>query len=216
VLAVQLVAAVGADEQQALVAQAAQQRGEELERRAVGPVDVLDGEEHRRLGGEAVQQRPQQSEEARLRDRVAGPRDTLGGLLGRMADAQLGQQPAEVAGPGADQLLEGRRRQLAREAAERGGDRRVGEPVGAEGQAVAAQDARAALDREALELAQQPRLADARLAAHEDGGRRAVRGPVQRRPETLELRGAADELGARDAGWHGGDYLRPGAIASGA
>ena len=47
VAAVQLVAAIGADDQQALVAQAAQQRGEELERRAIGPVEVLDDEQRR-------------------------------------------------------------------------------------------------------------------------------------------------------------------------
>ena len=46
-LAVQLVAAVRADHEQALVAQAAHERGEELERRAIGPVDVLHGEEDR-------------------------------------------------------------------------------------------------------------------------------------------------------------------------
>ena len=46
VLAVQLVAAVRADQEQALVAQAPHEGGEELEGRAVGPVDVLDGEQH--------------------------------------------------------------------------------------------------------------------------------------------------------------------------
>ena len=179
-------------------------------------MQVLDHEQHRRLGGEAVQKRAQQAEEPRLRDRVAGPRDALVGLLGRAADAQLRQQPGEVAGARADQLLEGRRRQVAGEAPQGGGDRRVRQAVGAEGQAVAAEDPRAAIDGEALELAQEPGLADARLAAHEHGGRRAVRGPVQRRPEALELCGAADELGARDACWHSGDYLRPDAAARGA
>jgi hypothetical protein len=38
------------------VAQAAQQRGEELERRAVGPVDVLDREQQRGVRAQAVEQ----------------------------------------------------------------------------------------------------------------------------------------------------------------
>ena len=216
VLAVQLVAAVGAHDQQALVAQSPQQRGEELEGGAVGPVDVLDGEQQRRLGGEAIQERSQQPEEPCLGDGVAGAGDALVALVGRAADAQLGQQPREIDGRRADQLLEGRRRELAGEAAQGRGDRRVGQPVGAEGQAVAAQDTRAALDREALELAQQARLADARLAPHEHGGRRAVGGSVERRLEALELPGTADELGARDARWHSGDYLHPEGVTRGA
>ena len=68
VLAVQLVAAVGADQEQALVAQAAHQGGEELERRAIGPVEVLDGEAGRALRGQPVEQRAQQPEEAGLGD----------------------------------------------------------------------------------------------------------------------------------------------------
>ncbi len=43
----QLVGAVGADQQQALVAQAADERGEELELGPVGPVEVLDDQQHR-------------------------------------------------------------------------------------------------------------------------------------------------------------------------
>ena len=90
-----------------------------------------------------------------------------------------------------------RRLELARQPAQGGGDRRVGQAVGAEGQAVAAQHARAAGGGAALELAQQPRLAHARLAGHEHRRRRAALGPVERRLEALELRSAADELGAR-------------------
>ena len=199
--AVQLVAAIGADEQQALVAQAAHQRRQELERRAVRPVEVLDREQDGRLGGQAVQQRAQQPEESRLGQRLAGAGDALAGSSGRwvaLSSAAVARDRRR-SGPRA------RRRPPARargEAAQRSGDRRVGHAVGAEGQAVAAQDARAAGDRQALELAQQPRLAHAGLAADEHGGRGAALGARERRFQAAELRGAADERGARDAGWH--------------
>ena len=178
--AMQLVAAVGADQQQALVAQAPYQRGEELERRAVGPVQVLDGEDDGRLGGQPVQQRAQQAEEPGLGQRLAGAGHALAQLVGPVGRAELGQQPREVPACGADQLLEGRRIELARQPAQGGRDGRVGQAVGAEGQAVAAQHPRAALRGHALELAQQPRLAHAGVPAHEDRRRRAVLGPVQR------------------------------------
>ena len=69
---VQLVAAIGADEQDALVAQAAQQRGEELEGRAVGPMQVLDRDQEGRVGGQLVEQSAQPAEQAGLGERVAG------------------------------------------------------------------------------------------------------------------------------------------------
>jgi hypothetical protein len=56
--------------------------------------------------------------------------------------------------------------------------------------------------RERLELAQQPRLADAGLAGHEHRGRRATLGPLECRLEARELRGAIDEVGAGDARRH--------------
>jgi hypothetical protein len=74
VAAMDLVAAVRADEHQPLGAHAAQQRGEELQRRAVGPVQVLDREQDRRLARQALQQAEEDREQARLRERLADRR----------------------------------------------------------------------------------------------------------------------------------------------
>jgi hypothetical protein len=57
-VAIDLVAAVRRDDEDALVAQPAREVGQQLERRAIGPVDVLDEEQDRRgrrCGGETVQ-----------------------------------------------------------------------------------------------------------------------------------------------------------------
>jgi hypothetical protein len=56
--AIDLVAAVRRDDKDALVAEPAGEVGQQLERRAIGPVDVLDDEQDRRgrrRGGETVQ-----------------------------------------------------------------------------------------------------------------------------------------------------------------
>ena len=105
--AVQLVAAVGADEQQALVAQAVQQRGEELERGAVGPVQVLDREEHGRVDGQPVQDPPQQREQAGLSERVARGSHVLATPVLRRAGAQLGHEPCQLAVCGSEQVVDG-------------------------------------------------------------------------------------------------------------
>ena len=198
VAAVQLVAAVGADEQHALVAHAAQQRREELERRAVGPMQVLDREQDGRVGRQAVEQPAQHAEQPGLGERVAG----RGRIALRRRRAPLGHEPRQLAARRADQRLEGLRRELAFEPSQRRGDGRIGQLAGAEGGALAAQHARPAIGGAPLELAQQPRLADARLAADEGRARHAALGSREGRLEARELRCATDELRARDARWH--------------
>jgi hypothetical protein len=199
--AVQLVAAIRAHDEQALVAQAAQQRGQELERRAVGPLQVVDHEDHRPVGGELVEQAAKQAEQAGLGQRLAGCGQAVRAGRQRVG-AQLGQQTRELGAVGAHEVVERLRPQLAHQAAQRAGDRRVRQLAGAEGHAVAAQHVRPRRGRQALQLAQQTRLADARLARYEHGcriaGRRALEGAAERR----QLVGAADELPARDAPCH--------------
>ena len=197
--AVQLVAAIGADDQQALVAQAAQQRGQELERGAIGPVQVLDDEQDGQLGGQPIEQPAEHPEQAGLCERVAGVVVAIVPPRGR---APIGHDPRQLGVTRPDERREGVRIELAREASQRRGDRRVGQLAGAEGRAFAAHHARAAIGRAPLDLAHQPRLADAGLAAHERCARRAAPGPLERGLEQRELRGAPDELRAGDARWH--------------
>jgi hypothetical protein len=61
---------------------------------------------------------------------------------------------------------------------------------------------RAARLRRALELAEQPALADARLAGHEDGADRTLGRALQRAQQRVELGSAPDQLRAGDALGH--------------
>jgi hypothetical protein len=78
VAAVQLVGAVGRDDQDALAAQAAPQEGEEPAGRAIGPVQVLDRQQDRGLLAEAIEEPQERLEEAALGRRVRGPVDGPG------------------------------------------------------------------------------------------------------------------------------------------
>ena len=73
VAAVQLVGPVGADQEHALGHQAARQEGERRPRRAIGPVQVLDQQQHRALLAERVEQRQEALEQARLGAVLAPP-----------------------------------------------------------------------------------------------------------------------------------------------
>ena len=100
VAAVRLVAAVGADEEQgrsSRMPRTSEERNSSVERSAQWMSS--SGEDDRRLLGQAVEQRPQESEEARLPDGLAGGAHALAGLVRRAGRAQLGQQPSQVAGP---------------------------------------------------------------------------------------------------------------------
>ena len=92
--------------------------------------------------------------------------------------------------------------ELALELAQDRGERGVRQLAVAELDAVADQHARAAGARARRELRQQARLADAGLAAHQDGGRRACARRRERRVERLQLLGAPDEDRTRDAAHH--------------
>ena len=59
VAAVQRIEPVGRDDQDALVGQAASQERQRLPRRAVGPVQVLDHQQHRTLLCERLEEREQ-------------------------------------------------------------------------------------------------------------------------------------------------------------
>jgi hypothetical protein len=88
--AVDLVAAIGGDEQQALVAQAADEEGQEVEGGAIGPVDVLEGEDDRRDQRQLAQHLEDGHERAGARGRAAPDRDELGRRLhGRCAAPAL-------------------------------------------------------------------------------------------------------------------------------
>ena len=107
VAAVQLVGPVGDDDEDALAGQAARQERQRLARRAVGPVQVLDHQQHRALASERVEERQQALEHPRLAA-------LLGGRL------RIGRRRAEPGSSGATARAaarSARRRRCARAAA---------------------------------------------------------------------------------------------------
>ena len=201
VAAVELVRAVGRDEQHALGAQAAREEGEEGARRGVGPVKVLDRQHHGLVAPEQVEQREQRLEHARLR-RLVAVHDR-----GRRRRRELGEEAREPGPRGRAELVE-HRVAVAREGSQGGDDWGVGELVVAEGHALAADDAGLGRERSALELLQEPRLAYARLTRDERERRPAGGSVGQRRLQLRELSAAADESAARHARGHGSSIAR--------
>ena len=177
----QLVAAVGRHEHDRLLAQAADQVREQVARGAIGPVEVLDRDDGRPELAEAAEHRQHQLEPAGLVLR-----------RGRVQDrARRPEHGVELVGG-----------ELALELAQDRGERGVRQLAVAELDAVADQYARAAGARPRGELRQQARLADAGLAAHQDGRRRACPRRRERCVERSQLLGAPDEDRTRDAAHH--------------
>ena len=189
--AVQLVGAVGGDDEDRLVGQRGGQEAQERPRGRVGPVQVLDHEQDGRLAGQRVEQREQRLEHARL----------VVAAVARPALAEAGQQRGELRAHGRRELLQ-HRVAVARELAQGGDERRVGELALGELHAVAAQHAHAALAGAAGELADQAGLADAGLPRHE-GQRRAPVGRLEQGAlELRELPLAAHEAAGGHADGH--------------
>ena len=113
----------------------------------------------------------------------------------------LRQRAARGAGERGERRVAG-----AGERAQGADDRRVRQLALAQLDAVAADHAHAVRARRALELAEQARLADARLAGHERERGAAVDGLGERGAQFLELGGAADEARAGDPGRHDPQY----------
>ena len=164
VLAVQLVRAVGADDGEPLAAGRSQQEGEEVARRAIGPVQVLDDEHQRRLLAEPPEQGQQRLEQPRLGELVVGAAGAAG----------LGQQPAELRAARPGQLDELLGAELALEVAQRSDDRRVGQLALAQLHAVAGEHARPGGAARSAHSAISRALADTGLAGHQEGRRLAL------------------------------------------
>jgi hypothetical protein len=170
-VAVELVAAVGHRDEQALALEPPQDERQQVERRAVGPVGVLDDEHN----GRGRRQPPQQ-----LVDRGV---EALGGERGRLGDGRprlrVGHQPRE---------LRRRRAAVLAQAGERVGDRQQRNRRRLERDALPAEHERAEPFGARGELAHQARLAHARLAAQQHG-------PGASRGSALERALQAGQLG---------------------
>ena len=153
-----LVAAVGGDEGDPPAAHRAGEVAGQVERRAVGPVHVLEHEQQRRRRGRLGQQVVGLPEQPRSRGRVGAHARAPRGA--RHQAGQLGRGARAHALPCA-------RPDGAAEVAQRLREGQVRRRPGRELDAAAGGDERAAGRRVAGQLGQQARLADAGLAAYE-------------------------------------------------
>jgi hypothetical protein len=203
-----LVVPVGQDDEQpgrpVALGQAAQQHQAGL----VGPVQVVDQQQQRAADGDRLQQPGERLEqEVLLVLRVDGGGRRQGG----QAPGQLGPEPEQLRGPGAEQGPQPFRRVAGQVAPDRLPQRQVGDAqvlVAASGQ-----DHRPVGLGQGGQFGDQPGLADAGLAGHQHGPAAAAPGVGQGGAQPAQLRlaaheGARDRAGRRRAG--DGDGRRPG------
>lgn len=184
--AVDVVGAVGADDHEAAGAQGAEEIGEQVSGGGVRPVQVLQDEHDRAVGGDLLQQASGEFEEA-------GGAVLVGGVPVDLA--QLGQEAGQLAllaGAGGGHLLG----QGPAQGAQGGRERRERQPVGPDLDAGADGDHGVAPLGRRDELLDEAGLADTRLTADQQRLRIAGSGPRERPGERGELLGAPDEHGA--------------------
>ena len=201
VAAVQVVGAVGGDQQHPRAVQGAHQEGEQFPGGAVGPVQVLDGEHEGTFRAEPF-------EHPRGVLEQPGPAVLVVGFAVRLAE--LGEQPGQVALAAGGRGLE-LGAQRAVQSAQRGGQRRVRQALGADLQTAAERGDRSPVAGPLQELLQQPGLADAGLAADQHGLRAAGARAAQRVGQFGDLAAAADEDGTDRYLLHGGEHAIAGA-----
>jgi hypothetical protein len=164
----QRLGAVGPDQQHPPLVQVVGEEGDQVEGRTVRPVQVLQDQDDRVGGGGGVQQGEQLLEQPEPRSRCA---IALAG--GSLARDHPGQERPQVTGRPQQlpDLLAGQQR------TKRLGDRQVRHLGADQVDAPAHQRQRAGGPGPGAELGHQPRLADARVAGHQDRP-----APSRRRP----------------------------------
>ena len=166
------------DDQHAAVVDGVRQEGEEVERRPVGPVQVLEHQHDRRGGAETLERRAHRLEQVQLR---------LAGVRGRRS-RRAASRAAGATAPGSPS-----RTARAAQRPERLDEREVGQGGADEVDAPAREHGRAAPARPLRQLAGQPRLADAGGAGDQGGRAAPGRRSVERLLEPRQLRRPADE-----------------------
>ena len=164
------------------------QEGEQVPAGPVGPVRVLDDQDDRGQLGQLFQQHEHLLEQP-------GP-----GLAlvpdGRWL-AELGQQPGQLLyGPARQQLGDLLGAQLAHQVPQHGGERRERQAIGSQLQAPADQHPGPGPPLGRGEFADEPGLADARLATDEDGRGGAFPYRSERGAQAADLARPADQGGA--------------------
>lgn len=203
VAAVDVVGAVGGDDDEAAAAQGAEEVGQQVAGGGVGPVQVFERDDDGAVGGDALQESGGEFEEA--------GHALLVGSAAAAGLAQLGQQPGQLV-----LLSGGRGGELVGEqpaqGAQGGGERGEGQPVGADLHTAAAHEDGALADRRGGELLEQAGLPDPGLTAEQQrlrlspsaqglGGTPGDR-TGERVVQDAEFVGAADEHRADGPGFH--------------
>jgi hypothetical protein len=198
---VQLVGAVGQHQEQRCP-QVADEEGEQVQGRAIGPVQVLDHQHGRGPTGETLQQGEERLEHPGLRR----PADGQPGRRRLLALPELGQQAGQQRPSGSGQLVQRRGLQPPGQTAERLDYGCVGQRPLAELDAAAEQHLPAAPADLTGEPGDQAGLPDAGLTADAQRHRIAAAGVRERRLKTAQLRCATDEARGRDGPGHGEKY----------
>ena len=186
-----LLGSVRPDDEHRRARDAVREEREQVERRAVRPVEVLEREHDRLLGREALERDEHLLEEPEPRVRPAG-----GTGRGRAAVRELGNEARELV-----QLpRQAGERRRAGDRAECVGERQVREPDADELDAPPGEHRRSARARLRGELRDEPRLPDPGAARDEHGAPLAARGGVEERLELRDLRLAPHEARGTAAG----------------
>ena len=184
-----IVGAVRGGEQQRHRPERPDQQVEQIPGGPVRPLQIVDHEHQRPVGGEPAQQRPEQLQQPPL---------ATGFVAG---GAQLRQQPQQTVGPG-QQVGHRPRTAGFHQRAHDGGGRCQRQALGAERQAGGTHDPRAGRLGGLGQVLEQPGLPDPGLTADDHHLERAGPGGPQRLVELCPLPPAANQLPALHAGKH--------------
>ena len=171
--------------------QAAHEQRDQLERRAVGPMQVLEHDHERPVAARARDRSEHEFEQLRR----LGPRARQRRVIG----IELGHEPRQLRPRVAEQGVELRRRHLMRERSQRLSQRGQRHRIAAQLDAAAGDHASARCHRRTDRLFDEPGLADSRLAADDHDGRVALLGLRKSIRHGLEIPAPPDEHGTDDA-----------------
>ena len=177
------VAAVGRDDEHAAPLDRVREVGDEIERRSVGPVQILEQQNDRSAPADVLEDGEHLGEQTQLRRGSVAVRGERGAV------GEVGMQARQLVQLVADLAEVGR----AAERAERLDEREIGQARADEVDAAAAEDRRPLAARPGCELRCQDGLADPRRAGDQRGRAEAPGGRLEGHLQPLQLVGAPDE-----------------------